>query len=53
MQDYNQNYRKSQFAKHLLELNHPQGTPEQTMTILYTNKKGRMLNTIEKYYLHL
>jgi hypothetical protein len=23
------------------------------MTILYTNKKGRTLNTIEKYYLHL
>jgi hypothetical protein len=49
MQNYNQNYRKSQFAKHLLELNHPLGTPQQTMTILHTTKKGRMLNTIEKY----
>jgi hypothetical protein len=48
MQDYNQNYRKSQFAKHLLEQNHPPGTLEQTMTILYTTKNGRMLNTIQK-----
>jgi hypothetical protein len=48
MQEYNQNYRKSQFAKHLLELNHPQGTLQQTMTILHTIKKGRMLNTIQK-----
>jgi hypothetical protein len=52
MQEYNQNYRKSHFAKHLLELNHPQGTLQQTMTILHTIKKGRMLNTIQKYYIH-
>jgi hypothetical protein len=52
MQDYNLSYRKSQFAKHLLELNHTPGTPEQTMSILHTTKKGRMLNTIEEYYIH-
>jgi hypothetical protein len=40
------------FAKHLLERNHPPGTLEQTMSILHTTKKGRMLNTIEKYYIH-
>jgi hypothetical protein len=34
----------------VLELNHSPGTPEQTMTILYTAKKGRILNTIEKHY---
>jgi hypothetical protein len=50
--DYNLSYRKSQFAKHLLELNHPPGTLEQTMSILHTPKKVRMLNTIEKYYIH-
>jgi hypothetical protein len=52
IQDYNLSYRKSQFAKHLLELNHPLGTLQQTMSILHTTKKGRMLNTIEKYYIH-
>jgi hypothetical protein len=44
-EDYSHNYRKSQFAKHLLELNHSPGTLEQTMTILHTAKKGRMLKT--------
>jgi hypothetical protein len=52
MQDYNQNYRKSQFAKHLLELNHSPGTLEQNMTILHATKNVRMLNTIEKYYIY-
>jgi hypothetical protein len=52
MQDYNQNYRKSQFTKHLLELNHPPRTLERTMTILHTTKKERMLNTIQKYCIH-
>jgi hypothetical protein len=51
MQDYSHNYRKSHFTKHLLELNHPLGTLAQTMTILHTAKKGRMLNTIERYYI--
>jgi hypothetical protein len=51
MQDYSHNYRKSQFAKHLLELNHSPGTLQQTMTILHIAKKRRMLNTIEKYYI--
>jgi hypothetical protein len=51
MQDYSHNYRKSQFAKHLLELNHSLGTLEQTMATLHTAKKGRMLNTIERYYI--
>jgi hypothetical protein len=52
MQDYNQNYRKSHIAKHPLQQNHPRGTLEQTMTILHTTKKGKMLNTIEKYYIY-
>jgi hypothetical protein len=49
MQDYRHNYKKSQFAKHLLELNHSPGTLQQTITILHTAKKGRLLNTIERY----
>jgi hypothetical protein len=51
MQGYRHNYKKSQFPKHLLEQNHSPGTLEQTMTILRTDKKGRLLNTIERYYI--
>jgi hypothetical protein len=51
MQDNCHNYRKSNFTKHLLELNHPLGTLAKTMTILHTAKKGRMLNTIQRYYI--
>jgi hypothetical protein len=51
MQNYKHNYRKSQFAKHLLEVNHSPGTLEQTITVQHTAKKGRMLNTVEKYYI--
>jgi hypothetical protein len=51
MQDYRHNYKTSQFANHLLELNHSPGTLQQTMTTLHTAKKGRLLNTIERYYI--
>jgi hypothetical protein len=51
MQDYRHNYKTSQFAKHLLELNYSLGTLEQTTTILHTAKKGRLLNTIQRYYI--
>jgi hypothetical protein len=52
MEEYNHYYRKSKFAKHLLERNHPSGTLEQIMTILHNTKKGRMSNTIDKYYIY-
>jgi hypothetical protein len=52
VQDYRQNYRKSQFAKHLLEENHPLDPTEKTMSILHSTKKGKMLNTAEKLYIH-
>jgi hypothetical protein len=47
MQYYRQNYKKSQFAKHLLEENHPLDSIEKTMSILQSTKKGKMLNTAE------
>jgi hypothetical protein len=51
MQDYRHYCKKSQFANHLLELNHSLGTLQQTVTILHTAKKGRLLNTIQRYYI--
>jgi hypothetical protein len=52
VQDYRHNYRKSQFAKHLLEENHPLDPIEKTMSTLHSIKKGKMLNTAEKFYIH-
>jgi hypothetical protein len=36
-------------VKHLLEENHPLASLERTMSILHTTKKGKMLNTVEKF----
>jgi hypothetical protein len=52
IQDYNQRTKKSYFAKHLLEHNHPLHPIEETMEIINTTGKGRMLNVIEKYYIY-
>jgi hypothetical protein len=51
-QDYRKNYKKSQFAKHLLEENHPLNSTEKTMSILHSTKKGKMLNTAKKFYIY-
>ena len=50
--DYKYNTRKSKFATHLLDHNHPIGNIQNTMTILYTHKKGIHLNTIERFHIH-
>jgi hypothetical protein len=51
-QDFRQNNKKSYFAKHLLENNHPLHSTEKTMDILHTTYKGRMLAVIEKFYIY-
>jgi hypothetical protein len=51
-QDYKLNHKKSQFAKHLLEHNHSLDLIEESMSILHTTNKGKMLNTIEKFYIY-
>ena len=43
---------KSKFAQHLLENEHPIGPMENIMDILYTTSKGRMLDTLEKFYIY-
>jgi hypothetical protein len=43
---------KSNFAKHLLENKRTLNPMENSMEILHTTSKGRMLNTIEKFYIY-
>jgi hypothetical protein len=50
--DYTQGNMKSNFAKHLIEQRHTRGTIEDTMDVVHTTSKGRLLNVIEKFYIY-
>jgi hypothetical protein len=43
---------KPKFSQHLLENKHFIGPMENIMDILYTTSKGRMLDTLEKFYIY-
>jgi len=43
---------KSKFAQHLLGNEHPIGPMENIMDILHTTNKGRMLDTLEQFYIY-
>jgi hypothetical protein len=51
-QDHKYNRGKSLYAKHLSENNHPFPPIESSMHMLHTARKGRLLNTIENFYIH-
>jgi hypothetical protein len=42
----------NRFAKHLMENLHHFGQMQNTMTILHLQDKGRLLNTIENFYIY-
>jgi hypothetical protein len=50
-QDYRHNHKKSLYAKHLLDHNHPFHSIDNAMHI-YIRKKGRLLRVIENFYTH-
>jgi hypothetical protein len=50
--DYKQGNMKSNFAKHLIEQRHTPGTIEDTMDVVNTTSKSRLLNVIEKFYIY-
>jgi hypothetical protein len=50
--EYNYATNKSNYAKHLLDTQHPLKPIDDCMTTLDTTKKGSMLNTIERFYIH-
>jgi hypothetical protein len=43
---------KSKFAQNLLDNSHYIGPIEGIMTVLYTTNKGRLLDTLERYYIY-
>jgi hypothetical protein len=50
--EYNYATNKSNYAKHLLDTQHPLKPIDECMSALHTTKKGSMLNTIERFYIH-
>jgi hypothetical protein len=40
------------YAKHVLDAGHSYNTIEKTMEIIKTGRKGKHLNTLERYYIH-
>lgn len=52
VQDYIYYNNKSNFANHLLENKNSFNSMENSIEILHTTWKGRMLNNIEKFYIY-
>jgi hypothetical protein len=50
--NYKHNIQISKFAQHLLNSGHSIGPLEDIMGIIYTTNKGRLMDTIERFYIH-
>jgi hypothetical protein len=52
LRDLKYNNQKSKFAQHLLDKQHSMDRMENTMDIIHITSKGKMIDTIEKYYIY-
>jgi hypothetical protein len=52
LRDYKYNTNKSKFAQNLTERKHSFGPIEDVMSVLYKTEKGKMMNTMENYYIY-
>jgi len=43
---------KSKFTQHLIDNNHSIGPIENIMGLIHTTSKGKMLDTMEKFYIY-
>jgi hypothetical protein len=50
--DYKNNNKTSKYAQYLLEDGHSISSINDTMGILYTVRKGKLLDTWEKFYIY-
>jgi hypothetical protein len=50
--NFKYNTRKSSFAMHLLDNNHSMGPIGEVMDILHTTRKGKYMDTVEKFYIY-
>jgi myo-inositol-1-phosphate synthase len=51
LRDFKHGNGNSSFAQHLLENNHDFGPIEDVMSTVYITSKGRLMDTLEKYYI--
>jgi NMD protein affecting ribosome stability and mRNA decay len=52
IQDFKYNNRISKFAQHLLDEQHSMDKMENIMDGIHVTGKGKMMNTMEKYYMY-
>jgi hypothetical protein len=50
--DFKYNNCKSKFATHLIEEKYSIGHTDDVMEVLYTTTKGKLMDTIERYYIY-
>jgi hypothetical protein len=50
--DYKYANNKSKFVQHVIEEGHAFGPMEDIMNVIHIEKKGKMLDTLEKYYIY-
>ena len=51
-QDYKYSNNKSKFSQHLLDNRHSIGPIEDIMKVLYKTNKGKLMDTMERYYIY-
>jgi hypothetical protein len=42
----------SKYAQHILDTGHAYGKIEETMDVIHVTGKGRLLNTLERFYIY-
>ena len=52
LRDYKHENNRSKFAQHLLENKHGMGPMENIMHLTHVTNKGKMLDTLEKFYIY-
>ena len=52
IRDIKNNGLSSKFAQHIIDTLHDYGTINNTLEVLYIGKKGRLLDTYERYYIY-
>jgi hypothetical protein len=52
MRDVENSGQNSKFAQHIVDTAHEYRTIDQTMEILYIGKKGRVLDTQERFHIY-
>ena len=50
--DFKYESNKSKFVQHLLEKKHAFGSMEDIMGIIHISNKGKMMDTLERYYIY-